>query len=288
MIMRRFAAVAATACLALILSCGKYMSKTAYNNLDFLLERQIDSYFDINDRQKAWLDERIAAQLKWHREEALPGYIEIIRYVQDCIRNGFTEELHKAMGVRMREEMKRIAGHVADDAVEFLDTLSPAQIDYFRKEIAAYNKKTEDQIAARKKNPGGERLKSVLEMLGRYYGDFSSDQKKQIEAIIAAQPESLEDEARLKYLHESQQGFIALLDKKADKAVMKKYLIGWMTRDESFVPEYYREKMYQQMEINRQIFLAVDRTIVTKKQRDQGVAQLQDLIGTIETIMKKK
>ena len=270
------------------LSCGKSTYKTVYNNLDYLLYRQIDSYCDVSDVQKTWIKEHIASQLKWHRDEALPGYKEIIRFVQDNVKNGFTDKSYDMMNQKIRLEVKRIADHVADDASDFMQTLSPQQIVHFRNELASYNEKIEERISDRKKDPQGERLRITVEMLERYYGDFSSAQKKRISEILKSYPDVPSDEVKLKYLKETQSGFIALLESHADKKVLKKYMIEWGTRDEKFIPKYFSDSIKETERINKAILFEVDKTVVTRQQREEGIADFQGLIDSIDDIRHEK
>lgn len=51
----------------------------AYNNAPSLLQYQLDSYLDLDDKQEEILSKQLLAFQAWHREEALPEYAATLR-----------------------------------------------------------------------------------------------------------------------------------------------------------------------------------------------------------------
>lgn len=56
--------------ISLLTACSRL--DLAYRNLDRLLTWRIDSYLDLNDEQKAWLEPRLDQHLAWHCSTQLP------------------------------------------------------------------------------------------------------------------------------------------------------------------------------------------------------------------------
>src|SRR3982750_1254999 len=50
-----------------------------YNHADWLIARQLDTYFDLSRPQKAFLSARLDAILDHHRHEALPRYEAVLQ-----------------------------------------------------------------------------------------------------------------------------------------------------------------------------------------------------------------
>jgi hypothetical protein len=283
--MKRFALLSLFS-MFLLTACSQYIYKTIYNNIDFIIIHQIDGLFDVTDSQKADLYAKIAVHQSWHRDFVLPKYIDIIHAAQNSIKTGFTGESRKEIEGRIRLEFKRIAERLSDDAVNFLLSLSPEQIARFRKHLEEYNQKLEEKI----KIPSGKRtwnrVESMTDALEIYYGNFSSDQKSEIAKLVGSIPDI--EEAHISYLRQTQAIFISMLEKKADRDSLKKFLLGWATRDESFMPPDFRRLFLEQRSANMKALLIIDRTIVTPEQKAQGIDKLNDIIDLIRTIRNGK
>lgn len=266
------------------LSCQRYAYTVAYNNLDFILLREINSYFSLTGDQKSFVEKRLVYHHVWHRKEVLPVYAENIRYIQGCVKNGFSEGSAAKVFVMAQSEVKRVSDRISDDAAEFFSSLSTEQIDHFSGRLEEYNRKASEKIEKRKIDPDQSRLKMILSFLNNFYGEFDQEQKKKISAIILSVGYVADDDLYLRYLRESQADFLKLLRGRPGKKDLKKRISFLLTRDKKFIPKYYLEKLNRDAETNRKLLVMIDREVVTKKQRDEGVSRLQEVLNAIESV----
>ena len=266
--------------------CGKYTYKAAYNNLDFILMNEIDSYFNVTDTQKTILKKNIAEQLFWHRTIVLPRYISILERISKGISAGFTEnEIIEISGI-VRMEYKLLVEHIADDAADFLLSLNDDQIIYFQNKLKDYNKKEEEK---RKENASENSLKHAehfVNSLEYFYGDFNDLQIAKIAKLLP--DNSGQKNNHSAYLRETQQLFLTLLKKKADRAELKRFLIGWMTRDTEIIKSRYLHKPDGSPNKTIHALAEIDRTIVVKNQRIEGVQRINDIINTLNDLHENR
>jgi len=271
--------------LVLPSSCTQMAYRTLYNNLDHLLLYKINSFFNLNTGQKNILEHTISVHLGWHRSKALPRLIPIIKKAQIAIGNGFTETSEREIVDLLNAELGILVNHVSDDAVSFCTTITADQIEYFRKECNDYVSDIEKEQKQSHEKAISHRLDNLVSQLEMYYGDFSSSQKEDIRKLIESS--SIQQNIRVPYLRATQSKFIQLLEDKADRAVLKTFITGWFTRDKKFIPKEFKTIISEQQKENISIHLLIDRTIITKEQRDEGIRKLDDLIATINTLINQ-
>ena len=51
---------------------------------------QLDSYFELNDEQEDFVEERMKIHLEWHRAEELPRYKRFLTDIQSSGEDGLT------------------------------------------------------------------------------------------------------------------------------------------------------------------------------------------------------
>ena len=73
--------------ILLIFITGCSSTTFVYNRIDFLLPWYLESYVDLDRDQKQDLKELLIPFFKWHREQELPEYANIIGRVEVVINN---------------------------------------------------------------------------------------------------------------------------------------------------------------------------------------------------------
>jgi Family of unknown function (DUF6279) len=272
--------------LVLPVSCTQTVYRTLYNNLDHLLLYKISSFINLNAEQKGILERTISAHHNWHRTKALSRLIPVIKKVQTAVSTGITEAKEREIFELINAEIRIIINHASDDAAAFCSTITDDQIAYLKEKCEEYvNDIEKEQIRSREKEIS-HRLDNLVKQLEMFYGDFSSSQKDEIRNLLYSAPK--QQNIRASYLRVTQAKFIQLLESKADKNTLKTYITGWFTRDEHFIPKEFRSIMAAQQKESKRIRILIDKTIVTKEQRDEGVKKLDDLIETIRTLISQQ
>ena len=74
----------------LFLLAGCSTTKLVYDYGDKFVSWQLDSYFELNDEQEDWVEERMKILIEWHRMEELPRYKNFLTDIQNSSKDGLT------------------------------------------------------------------------------------------------------------------------------------------------------------------------------------------------------
>ncbi len=128
--------------MALVAGCGWWPrcysisacsgTSLVYNRLDFLLPWYVDDYAELNQAQKAYLDELLAPFLTWHRNQELPNYVKILEIIED--RSQATARrppVSRLFLPNLRQAWLRLEGEALDWLLDLGAHLSDEQIAGF-------------------------------------------------------------------------------------------------------------------------------------------------------------
>jgi hypothetical protein len=266
----------------LLQSCSQTAYRSIYNNLDIVLQYKASSLVTLADEQKMVIKQKIALHHQWHRKYALPRLIPIIRDAETAVKNGFSESTDKAIGIKVQSELKYLMEHTADDITSIAMNLSPEQIAQLKINFSEYAKSAEKNSSEDSEKKIKHRVENLINRLEMYYGNFSSDQEDTIYELVHSSKTT--DSVRGPYLRKTQKDFIDLLESGAPAKSVKKYIISWAVRDESFIPKEFWKSFDDQAKEDRRLRILIDHTIITPEQREEGIRKLEDFIKTIQIL----
>ncbi len=106
-------------------------SNFVYNQLDFILPWYVDDYAELNTQQDAYLDERLAPFLDWHRMQELPAYIKIIDEIEVRLDKPLSSEDIAGIFSEFEAAWLRVEGKALDWLLDLGGQLSDEQIAGF-------------------------------------------------------------------------------------------------------------------------------------------------------------
>ncbi len=211
----------------------------AYENADTLIGWEADSYLDLDREQRAWLDRQVASRQAWHRRTQLPRYAATLTEVARTAekRPIATGDLQR-LELTMRGWFEDTSTQGMGVAAELFMKLSDAQVEHFRQEIEALNRKTAEKAAGETATERRERM--VEQTVTRYedmLGDLTPAQLRAIEQAAAAmQPER---NLRMAYWRRWQSELFALLERRrmAPECFAAQFSRIALDRDRWYSPE---------------------------------------------------
>lgn len=277
-------------CIAVLLaglSCGGTATKIAYANLDRIILYEIRDWFSIHEEQEKALIPRLDEFLRRHRSEKLPRYRPLLERAQKTVLAGVGEKEYGALTAMVGAEVVRIADMAAPDAARLALTLDNSQLERFSRKCEESNLKIEKLIKEKQTDPEKIRVERMMKTLGHLYGSFDSAQERKIAAIVMTYDDAENLELYLRYLRETQNGFVRLLRAKKGHDAVSAYLHGWICRDPGFLPLYYRAELERSAALKARIVAEVDRSVVRPEQRRAGAAALQGYIDAIDELIRR-
>ncbi|MFA4970266.1 MAG: DUF6279 family lipoprotein [Sulfuritalea sp.] len=175
--------------VATLLLQGCSAVRLGYGNADSLARWWIDQYVDMSPEQDAFVRDRLARYLAWHRKTQLPDYVAVLRQGQKFVAGQPTTDDALALGDAVVRRGRALAEQATPDIAEFLATVTPAQIERMAGRQAEKNADyaKEAQLADGESGQRKARYKRLLERAEYWFDDFSSEQKSAMRRLIDGQ-----------------------------------------------------------------------------------------------------
>ena len=263
-------------CLLLVGGCS--MVRVGYGHLDSVTMWMAHDYFDLNGEQRDAFAQRFERLHAWHRREQLPEYAQFLEETRTRIKRGLhaADLLWLLDGARQR--YARIAARGAADAADLLATLSPEQIDAFKRQLDKNNKKFLREH--RSNDSEAERRKIVerrtLSRLRDWVGPLTNAQEAQIIKMLPMVPlvDRLRHEDRLR----AQREFLTLLEQRhSERRIFAQQLRQWLEHWEAGRSAEQARLFEESWQKRAELYAAISRTLTTE-QREHLLNRLQDYI----------
>jgi len=224
---------AALACLALLLA-GCSATEFAYNNADTFIRWQVGRYFDLKNAQADEFNARLGTFLAWHRAEALPHYARLATEAGARLERGASlADMvwgYDAIRQQAREGLRRAGADTGD----FLDRLTPAQIEQLERRFAEDNAKfAREWLEGTPEEQRARRLKRLTHTLEDWLGELTDAQRSRIRQFNDAAP--LVGAMRDRERRRRQAEFLAMLRARESAQRLADWAADWdRGRDPSF------------------------------------------------------
>jgi len=269
--------------LLLFLLAGCSTTKLVYDYGDKYLLWQLDSYFDLSNKQEDWLEERIKLHLEWHRSQELRSYKKFLIDIQNKAKNGLTmEELDEGFS-RYEAKQQRLFERLIPDTALFLKSLSSEQINNLESKMLEENEEMTEKNENRSELIQ-ERRENFLEQMEEWFGEFSPEQMIQInEWQVNWFVESTSPfEERMKYRIKSQTQILALLRSFPDGQELEKWMRNW---SKSWGRDKNSDRKARILR-NKNRILQVDK-FINPEQRQHALRELDDWVEILEQTISK-
>ena len=269
--------------LLIFLLAGCSTTKLVYDYGDKYLLWQLDSYFDLSNKQEEWLEERIKFHLEWHRSQELRSYKKFLIDIQNRAKNGLTmEELDEGFS-RYEAKQQRLFERLIPDTALFLKSLSSEQINNLESKMLEENEEMTEKNENRSELIQ-ERRENFLEQMEEWFGEFSPEQMIQInEWQVNWFVESTSPfEERMKYRIKSQTQILALLRSFPDGQELEKWMRKW---SKSWGRDKNSDRKARILR-NKNRILQVDK-FINPEQREHAIRELDNWVEILEQTISK-
>jgi uncharacterized membrane-anchored protein YhcB (DUF1043 family) len=185
----------------LVLSACGALTQMAYSNAAFaysqlppMLTWMVDGYVDMSGEQKAWMRDRVARIMEWHRSHELPEYRRFLERVLAETAEPFTvAEIGEAYG-ELRRHYRDTVEKVLPDAADFLLRLDAAQVAQMEEKFAEDNRKfVKESLRGTPAQRRAKRVKQFVGHLDGWLGSVTDAQREIVESFYADIPDLVEE-----------------------------------------------------------------------------------------------
>ncbi len=195
--LRTFFAIAAA---ALVLAACSF-TKLAYMNAALasstarpVLAYMVADYVEMTDPQRAWVNDRLARALEWHRARELPEYERFMEWAAITSRDGITVDEARQAHRELRGYYERLVEHMLPDIADFLRQLDERQVAHLERKFADDNLKiARDSVKGTPEDRRDERVKRYLEHIEAWTGRLDKAQRALVASRVADLPELVDE-----------------------------------------------------------------------------------------------
>lgn len=219
--------------LALLVACSAM--EFAYNNADSYVRWQAGRYLDLKNAQAEEFNARLAKFLAWHRSSALPQYARLAGEAGGRLERGASlADMvwgYDAIRQQAREGLRRAGAESGD----FLDRLTPAQIEQIERRFAEDNQKFAiEWLDGTPAEQRARRLKRLTHALEDWLGELSDAQRERVRQFNDAA--TLNGGMRDRERRRRQAEFVAMLRARESAQRLAHWAAEWdRGRDAAFV-----------------------------------------------------
>jgi len=274
--------------LVLLLIGGCSVVRLGYSHLNSVATWMAHDYFDLNTEQRDNFARQFDRLHAWHRYEQLPEYAQFLEDMQKRAQRGLQTADMLWLIDGFRQRYAKIAVRAAADSADLLATLSPAQIEHFRKELEQNNRKflRENRSEASETERRKVYEQKTLSQLHEWLGHLSDAQEARIIALLKSVPlvDRLRHEDRLR----RQREFMVLMEQRnGDRKVFAQRLSDWLVHWEAGRSPRQAQLLDESWQKRAEFYAAVDRMLSTE-QRSHLVFRLQDYIDNFRQLSERK
>lgn len=273
--------------VVLLSSCN--IARLGYNNGETISYFWLNSYVGFDADQKPWVKKDIGNLFAWHRRTQLPDYIGLLAQAQKRIDRPVSEAELARDYEEIRRRMLTITDRAAPSLADLALALRPEQIARIQEKFDSNNETFRKEhlrgdLAERQR----QRFKRTMKQAEHWFGNFSSEQERQIRALSDARP--LNEELVLADRIQRQAEMIRMLQRiEAEKptrevaaGLIRQYVSGAM--DHHGHPEY--QAYFEKYRAAQMRMVAGMINLATPAQREHFVQALQRWIDDFQTLSR--
>ena len=248
--------------------------KLLLNNADWLAMRQIDSFFDINSKQRKQINPEVKATVAWVKSEKFPELSALLTEMKKAWELGITAEKLAEFDVRISAFRVEIVNQIATPAGVFLASLSDDQIKHLEQELADSNKRLEKLVAMTPEEFASKRRDRVLENLEEWFGDLSKGDGEKLINVVGVNRDRVV--THLEGRRVSQKTFVDFLRTRPTPEAISAQLKLWADQPET-MRGAYADRYISWRKESQMTLLEIDKAI-TPEQRFLSLQRMQEFI----------
>lgn len=168
--------------VSLLLQGCSFATRFAYNHLDWLANRELAKYIDLNDAQEQWLEPRFNQFWDWHRDSQLPLYADDLRQLMGAVERGLTRDDLLVANARIEQHWISATEALRGDAIGLLRQLDDAQVAQLLERVDERNQEfMEERLAVTEQERREQDRERARKWFDKRLGSVSLAQRESIE-----------------------------------------------------------------------------------------------------------
>jgi len=262
---------------------GCSIARLAYNNADWLLLRELDTYLDLSPDQEAQAALRLGQRLEAHRRTELSDYAQYLRRVREMTHDGLATDEADRIVDQGYTLVRRTIRNAIPAIAPSLTNLSNSQLAHFESHLAEVNQNyREEYLPDSRKVRMERRARRTVARIEHWTGSLRDDQRMLAERLRNGFPDSAED--WLAYHIDKQRALLEMIKAGADVMAVETFLVEWWVNLRGR-PQPLERANQATIEGIKHIIVAVDATL-DERQRNFLLWRLDGYIDEIDILRR--
>lgn len=267
--------IVALAILLVVFVSSCSVLRTVLRYADWMLVREANKIFDLDDSQKSKLKAATSSELIWIKKSWVPDLIALAKNVDKRAADGFDEADHIWVEQEWIQLRVALIQHVIPHLAPIAVTITSKQLEHAKKAFRERGKKSEDLLKLSDEKLQVKRASKLEDGVEDWYGDLTDKQEDTLCRIFACDRKDLE--RMLLHNTSFQDALIALIAEERDPEKWSEKAILWAKKPESVLAEPVKSTWLAFRKEQPKKLAELD-AIMTQKQRDHAREKLRGMI----------
>ncbi len=270
---------------SLIFSNGCSRTDFLYSISGWAVLGKIRDYFELTERQEAFLTEKIDNIFEWHKKEELPKTVSFLKKFNDRFKNGLTEQELYAIGSDYDKLWDNLMAKALPEWSVFLESVNSDQIHELPLKLDKRNEFLEKKLKLTDSEWANDDSDWLIETLDDWVDGLSKEQILKIKSWI--KPDRTFVEIRLTQRRSFHEWFVEELKANKTAKELEVSLSPWVIDPESVWSPAFKSQMEKKKVEWTKLMLNID-SILTQTQRNYAIEKIDSYISGFEKLFKLK
>lgn len=235
-----------------------------------LVVNEVDDYFDLNDTQEDWLEDKLDSHVDRFRKSTLKDIYGILDRAEKNYDHSFTNEEVNMVIDDFEVLSKKELTILLKDMVTFLSKMDKRQLIEARQRNEKKEKEKqedlEDNKDEEKKETEKERLAKALENYASWYGSLDKSQENFITELYKKDPSKFHLDIKLSPGADFTTKLAQIFSDETNPELKKTQLESWIKNPELMTQSFNLKSTFDKIRDNQKKFPSIDQ-IMNEKQR---------------------
>jgi len=275
-------------CILLII----FLASSGCSRTDFLYSvsgwavlGKVRDYFELTEKQEAFLTEKIETIFDWHKKQELPKTVSFMKEFNNRFQDGLTEEELNVIGTDYDELWDALMKKVLPQWTLFLESVNSDQIRELPQKLDKRNGFLEKKLELTDSEWEAEDADWLIETLDDWVDGLSDEQTIKIKRWI--KPDRAFVKIRLEQRQSFHKWFVEELKANKTAKELEASFSPWVIDPESVWSPAFKAQMDKKKTEWVKLILNID-SLLTKNQRDYAREKIGNYISSFEKLLELK
>ncbi len=268
-----------------LISNGCSRTDILYSVSGWAVLGKVRDYFELTEKQEAFLTEKIDTIFDWHKKQELPKTVSFLKEFNNRFQDGLTKQELNTIGTDYDKLWDALMKKVLPEWTIFLESVNSDQIKELPSKLNKRNVFLEKKLKLTDAEWEAEDADWLIETLDDWVDGLSKEQIIKIKSWI--KPDRNFVKVRLEQRRSFHKWFVEELKANKTAKELEAAFSPWVIDPESVWSPAFKAQMDKKKTEWAKLMLNID-SLLTKNQRDYAIEKIGNYISNFEKLFELK